>query len=250
MAIEGPAAKERWDPYLQGLLAFEAGDERATITVIDDMGDVDALPAARLFRSEAEMPGLERIALDLCRGRVLDLGAGAGSHALALQARGHPVTAVEVLPELVDLLQRRGVEDAREGSLFDPFDGEWDTVLMLMNGWGLTGTLPGLERFLAGAERLLAPGGVIVADSTDMRPWAVETPGAEADVQACRDDGRYVGEVQFQLQFDGRRGHPFSFLYVDPETLEAVAGRTGWRVDIAGRGANGAYLSVLGRSGA
>jgi SAM-dependent methyltransferase len=243
-----PAVRARWDPHARALLAYESGDEEATLTVIDDLGDEDRLPVSWFFRSGAGMPPLERLALALCRGRVLDLGAGAGSHALALQKRRLAVTAVEILPEIVELLLRRGVVDAREGSLRDPPSGRWDTLLLLMNGWGLAETLSGLEQFLSAAQGLLAPGGRIIADSTDMRPFATGIGGTDRS-EAIREDGRYVGEIQFQLEFDGRRGDPFSYLYVDPDTLARVAGGSGWTVEIAGRGPNGAFLSVLRRSG-
>ena len=246
--VASPAARARWAPHARALLAFEGGDRDASVTVIDDLGDVESLPASWFFRSVAEMPDLERLALESCRGTVLDLGAGAGSHTLILQDRGRVVTAVEILPELVDLLRRRGMKDARPGSLHEPPTGRWDTLLLLMNGWGLAETLSGLERFLSRAHRLLGPGGRIIADSTDMRPLA-SGKGTGEEGQPIREDGRYVGEVQFQLEFDGHRGDPFSYLYVDPDTLARVAGRTGWTVEIAGSGPDGAFLSVLRRSG-
>ena len=238
-----------WEPHALALLAFERGERDASILVVDDLGDTDALPASWFFRGEEEFPSLERQALDLCVGKVLDLGAGAGCHALVLQERGQPVCAVEILPELVDLLHRREVADARVGSVFAPPVGQWDTVLMLMNGWGLPETLSGLERFFAVADRLVAPGGRIVADSTDMRPFATGWRSEGGTRLALREDGRYVGEIQFQLEFAGRRGDPFSQLYVDPDTLSVIAGRAGWNVEIVGRGESGAFLSVLRRSG-
>jgi len=238
-----------WEPHALALLAFERGERDASILVVDDFGDTDALPARWFFRGEEEFPPLERLALDMCVGRVLDLGAGAGCHALALQERGHPVCAVEILPELVDLLHRREVADARRGSVFAPPAGQWDTVLMLMNGWGLPETLAGLERFFAVVDRLVAPGGRIIADSTDMRSFATGWRSEGGMRLALREDGRYVGEIQFQLEFGGRRGDPFSQLYVDPDTLSIIAGRAGWNVEIVGQGENGAFLSVLSRSG-
>lgn len=238
-----------WAPHAAALLAYDRGETEASIVVVDDLGDTDALSAAHFFRSESDLPPVEREALALCEGRVLDFGAGAGCHALVLQERGHSVCAVEILPELVELLSRRGVLDARPGSVFHPPAGRWDTVLMLMNGWGLPETLAGLERFLVSAERLIAPDGQMIADSTDVRRFAADWRVENGHRFALRDDGRYVGEIQFQLEYDGRRGDPFTQLYVDPDTLRVLGARTGWEVEIVASGQNGEYLSRLRRSG-
>lgn len=217
--------------------------------VVDDLGDSDLLPAQWFFRGEEGLPPLERRALDLCEGRVLDLGAGAGCHALALQRLGHDVCAVEILPELVGLMRRRGVMDARVGSVFRAPEGRFDTVLMLMNGWGVLETVAGLDRFLAGLDEIVAPGGQLIADSTDMRRLAVDWRFEDEMQLALREDGRYVGEIQFQVEFEGDRGTPFGHLYVDPDTLAAIASRGGWSVEIVAHGEDGAYLSRLRRSG-
>lgn len=238
-----PDVRARWDPHSAGLLAFEAGDQSAAITVTDDLGDTDQLPVAYFFRAEHELPNLERTALSLCRGRVLDLGAGAGAHALALQQRGLEVCAVEILPELVELLERRGVRDARPGSVSHLPAGRWDTILMLMNGLGLPETLAGLDRFLAGAGRHLAPGGQILADSTDVRSLASGV--AQDGGLPVRADGRYVGEIQFRLAFGDMQGEPFSQLYVDPDTLCEVGVRHGWAFEVVAEGEHGAYLARL-----
>ncbi len=244
-----PEVRACWEPHAAALLAYDRGETEASILVADDLGDTDTLPAAYFFRSEEDVPPVEREALALCEGRVLDFGAGAGCHALILQERGHSVCAVEILPELVELLSRRGVRDARPGSVFHPPSGRWDTVLMLMNGWGLAETVAGLERFLASADRLIAPGGQMIADSTDMRRLAADWRLDNGHQFALRDDGRYVGEIQFQLEYDGRQGDPFTQLYVDPDTLRVVGARTGWDVEIVAPGENGGYLSRLRRSG-
>ncbi len=245
----GGTVRACWEPHARALLAYESGRLDSEILVVDDLGDTDRLPASWFFRDPESLPDLERRALELCRGSVLDLGAGAGCHALTLQARGHSVCAVEILPEVVGLLERRGVGDARAGSWLEPPAGQWDTILMLMNGWGLAETLSGLERFLQSLDGMVSPGGQVLADSTDMRRLASDWREDAGLRLALREDGRYVGEVQFQLEFEGRRGDPFSHLYVDPETLTALSARNGWTVDLVARGSHGAFLSRLTRSG-
>ena len=245
----GGTTRACWEPHARALLAYESGHLGSEILVLDDLGDTDRLPASWFFRDPESLPAIERRALELCRGSVLDVGAGAGCHALALQERGHSVCAVEILPEMVSLLERRGVVDARAGSALDPPAGRWDTVLMLMNGWGLPETLAGLERYLEGLDRMVSPGGQVLADSTDMRPFASGWKEEDGLRLALRGDGRYVGEIQFQLEFDGQRGDPFSQLYIDPDTLSTLSARCGWSVDLVAQGSHGAFLSRLTRSG-
>src|SRR5262245_2587531 len=179
--------------------AYFAGKRHVTLVVYDDF-ERDEVPVAYFFREPKDFPPLERRALTLCRGRVLDVGAGSGCHALALQERGLEVVALETLPELVEIMTRRGVKNARCASIFDFSGPPFDTVLMMMNGLGLAGTLDGLRHLLAHLRHLVTPGGQVLADSTDVRP---RRRGGQPNPSANRrPDGRYIGELHFQLEFE------------------------------------------------
>jgi SAM-dependent methyltransferase len=219
-----------WKPYEAAMLAFHRGDRNARIVVYDDF-ERDEVPISYFFRGPDEFPRVERVALDLCRGRVLDVGAGSGCHSLALQDLGIEVTAIDVQPGLVTILQERGVRDVRMASWQDLNAEPYDTVLLLMNGLGLAETLDGLGDFLRDIRRLLRPGGRILADSTDVRVRM--DPGAVDDDTLTRPDGRYIGDLHFQLEFEGRKADPFPQLYVDPETLLNYAVDGGWNCEIA-----------------
>ncbi|MFL5493321.1 MAG: class I SAM-dependent methyltransferase [Gemmatimonadales bacterium] len=234
-----------WAPHGAAMLAFHRGDRDAAIVVYDDY-ERDEVPIAYFFREPEEFPPAERLALDLCRGRVLDVGAGSGCHSLALQARGLQVTAVEALPELVEILRDRGVRDARLTTWADLVARPYDTVLVLMNGLGLAETLPGLPRFLRKMRRLVRPDGQLIVDSTDVRVRM--DPEAGRSGALVRADGRYIGELHFQLEFRGRKGPPFAQLYVDPETLRRHADETGWTAEIVSApDEHGHYLARLTR---
>jgi len=209
--------------------AFHRGNRDAYIVVYDDY-ERDEVPLSYFFREPNEFPEVERLALDLCRGRVLDVGAGSGCHSLALQERGLQVTAIEILPEMVDILKERGVRDARQATWMDLLDEPFDTVLMMMNGLGLAETLPGLRRFFRRARRLIKPDGQVLADSTDVRVRMEPKTGGSGD--STRRDGRYIGELHFQLEFQARKGPPFTQLYVDPETLDRCARGEKWGCEI------------------
>jgi SAM-dependent methyltransferase len=218
-----------WEPHQAAMWAYHRGDHDAVIVVYDDF-ERDEVPVSYFFRGPEEFLPYERRALDLCWGRVLDVGAGSGCHSLALQERGLEVTAIEILPDLADILRERGIREVQTATWMDVDAGQFDTVLMLMNGLGLAETLGGLREFLREAPRLLRPGGQILADSTDVRVRM--DPEAARSGTLERPDGRYIGELHFQLEFQGRKGPPFGQLYVDPETLKRYADEAGWRYDI------------------
>jgi SAM-dependent methyltransferase len=165
---------------------------------------------------------------------VLDLGAGAGAHALPLSGRGLAVTATEILPDALEVLTESGVADVRAGGLETVrSDERFDSVLCLMNGLGFAATLGGLPAFLESLATVLAPGGQILADSTDPRDWGDP------------EDGRYPGEVHMQLEFEGKAGPPFPFLFVDPDTLATVAAGIGMESAVVSRTGDQRYLARL-----
>jgi len=101
---------------------------------------------------------------------------------------------------------------------------------MMMNGLGLTETLPGLRRFFSEARRLIRPRGQVLADSTDVRVRLDVEAGRTGALE--RPDGRYVGELHFQIEYEGRKGEPFPQLYVDAATLRRYAREEGWDCEI------------------
>jgi SAM-dependent methyltransferase len=223
-----------WQPLDAALAAYRAGRPDAVVSVRTDVGGDDDMPVSHFLRRPADMGAVERAALEGARGRVLDLGAGAGAFALPLAARGLAVTALEILPAGRALLAAGGIADVRDGGLevVAP-DERFDTVLAMMNGIGLCGTVSALPVCLVALADVLAPGGQVLADSTDPRSW-----GALAD-------GRYAGEVHMQLVFDGKAGPPFPFLFVDDELLEEAARLAGLACDVVVRERDGRYLARL-----
>jgi SAM-dependent methyltransferase len=218
------------DPLGQALLAYQQGQLSAMLAVHSSVTDEEELPAAYFFRSLWEMPEMERTALDECRGRILDLGAGAGCHALELQQRGFAVKAVDISPGAVQVMQQRGVREIACHDLFDPALAQgqrFDTVLMLMNGVGLTGTLSGLEQFLQHAKTLLNPGGQILATSSDISYLYEDEDGA----LVFNLNGPYYGEVTYTMQYAQVQGPEFGWIFADPSLLQDAATTAGYEVE-------------------
>ena len=233
-------------PFGAALAAYDAGDAAAEIIVRRDDGNEARLPMNLFFRDEPAFTAMEQAALARCTGRVLDIGAGAGLHSLALQRRGLRVTAIDISPSARDLATRRGVIDARCADIMVFDDGPFDTLLMLGHGIGMVETIAGLRAFLAKAGPLMTSGGQLLLDSMDVR--ATIDPAHLAYHEANRAEGRYVGEIRMQFQFDGRVGPFCGWLQIDPETLSAEAARLGWRTEVIHSGAHGDYLARVTKS--
>jgi SAM-dependent methyltransferase len=229
----------------QALLDYQHGHADATLTVQCTAADDEPLPAAYFFRTLLAMPELERQALDECRGRVLDLGAGAGCHALELQSRGFTdVKAIDQSAGAVQVMQARGVQEVAQRDIMAPRPADelpYDTILMLMNGLGLAGTLEGLDRFLAHARTLLAPDGQILATSSDISYLYEDEEGA----LVLDLNGPYYGEVEYTFQYKKQSGDPFPWLFIDAALLEDAARQAGYEVDFIDTDENGQYLVRL-----
>lgn len=230
---------EPYSPHGAALLDAFRGDGSATLICRQD-GARDDVPAGFWLRET--VGALERQALDACRGSVLDVGAGAGVHALELQRRGFDVTAIDISPECVQVMRERGVRRAEVADFHEFGGGRFDTIVCLCNGLDKVGRLTELPAFLYDMRRLLAPGGQLLADSFDVRVGASANRCAEMARKEAA--GRYFGEMDLQFEYRGRVGARFSVLQVDSETLVRMAEPLGWRVELLGSD-GGHYLARL-----
>ena len=234
----------------QALLDYHHGQQQATVTVHCSVADDEPLPASYFFRTLLQMPDLERLALDESRGRVLDLGAGAGCHSLELQSRGFDfVKAVDVSAGAAQVMSERGVRVVARRDLFAPLPATelpYDTILLLMNGLGLTGSLEGLDKFLAHVRTLLAPGGQILATSSDVR-YLYEDEDGSVRINL---NGPYYGEVEYTLTYQGQTGEPFPWLFVDAALLHDAAETANYTAEFLSEDENDQYLVRLMPQGA
>lgn len=226
------------------------GRTDAEIVLHSDHWGSEVLPVSLFFREPDAWFAFEQRAVDLARGSVLDVGAGTGLHSLELQRRGHRTTAIDVLPHAVEIMRDRGVADARRADVYEFEGGAYETVLLLMNGSGIARTLDGLGRLLDVLRRLVASDGQVLVDSADLRRSDRSTADGleDAPVDGHRGEvpgGDYVGVVDVELEYLGRKGRPYRELYVDPETLARRAGRAGWRCRVIHRGPCRGYLARL-----
>lgn len=231
------------DVYGNGLLAYLAGDEEATFVVECDMAETEEWPVATFFRSYDDMPEVERIALEHVEGAVLDVGAGAGSHALYLQRRVAEVTAIDISAGAVEVMRKRGVKRAFVQDFFEMEGEQFDTLLLMMNGIGIVGGLEGLPNFFKRAEKLLKPGGKILLDSSDLI-YLYEDEDGETYIDL---NAPYYGELEYVMSFGGRKGTPFKWLFVDFDTLSDYAAQNGFSCEKLYEDDHYLYLAELRR---
>ena len=209
----------------------------AKLWVHNKYGPKEEMRVAVYFRDADKMPELEWIALQHCKGRVLDIGAGAGSHSLVLQQMGLDVTALDLSPGAASVMEQRGVKKILRQDFFELSAGDlgcFDTLLLLMNGIGLAGTLDGLRRFLGQARKIMAPGATLIFDSSDLAYMY------DGKVPAGLPE--YYGEILYQYGYRRQRSDWFKWLFIDRKTLTSLAAEEGWRTELLFEDESDQYL--------
>ena len=230
------------DPMGTAIAEYHRTGRAGTLRVFSSQFDEDEIPVDTLFRTYPEMPVIEQQALTLSQGHILDVGAGSGCHALALQEMGKEVTAIDIAQLSVEVMTQRGVRDARAVDLYDErLDDTFDTILLLMNGSGIIGKLENMGAFFTKMKQLLNPGGCIYMDSSDLRYLFEDEDGSFlVDLAAG-----YYGEIDFRMQYKQVRGEAFDWLYVDFQTLSYYANENGFKAEMVKEGDHYDYLACL-----
>lgn len=239
------------DPLGQCLLDYFHGDHAAEVIAhCLEANDYD-MSGELMFRTYEEFLPCEKAALAACSGQILDIGAGAGSHALWLQAQGHSVAALDISAGAVEVMRLRGLQATQSDIFSFHAPNTFDTALMLMNGIGVAGTLAGVEKLLRHLKTFLSPAGQIIFDSSDMKymfelPVAVKWMDGKPVTEAIFElpTQHYYGEFSYQMSYHGKRGEKFRWVYVDIDTMHECANRCGYTFELLAQDEN-AYAARL-----
>lgn len=230
------------DIFGDALLDYQAGNYTEDIITFSSFNEEEAMELPYLFRDFKEMPILERKALQHCTGKVLDIGCGAGSHSLYLQQKGLEVTALDHSKGAIETCRSRGIENYINTDIYSLRDKKFDTLLLMMNGIGLAGKLNELDRFFKHLKSLLTTNGQIILDSSDIiYMFDVDKDGGRW-IPAETD---YYGEVTYTLSYKGQKSEPFSWLYLDKNTLLRVAKANQLDCEIVSLGSHFDYLALI-----
>ena len=215
--------------------------KKNSIKVLSNDFDDDEIPVPYLFRGYKEMPEIEQKALDLSRGKTLDVGCGAGSHSLYLQnTKKMDVTAIDTSAGAIEICKEQGIKNASAVNFYE-HSGSYDTILLLMNGSGIVGTLKNFNTFFTHLKSLLAPKGQVLIDSSDLI-YLFENEDGEYWVDAAQG---YYGEMQYQLSYHNQTSEVFDWLYVDYNTLQRAAAVNGFACELIHTGEHYDYLAKL-----
>ena len=228
------------DPMGRAIADYCKNKKADRLRVFSPMFEEDEIPLTTLFRKYKAMPEIERKALDIATGKTLDVGAGSGCHSLVLQEKGIDVTAIDISPLSVETMKERGVKKVLEQDFFT-LEGQYDTILMLMNGIGIVGTLERLPEFFHKLDKILAPGGQVLCDSSDIS-YVFENDNGVIELP---DIDGYYGELTYQMQYRDTKGASFPWLYIDADMLRVCAESCGYQIEIVQQGEHYDYLARI-----
>ena len=233
------------DLFGKAILDYQTNNSPEDLVTETSISEADEMSVSYLFRNYNEMPKLEQKALQLAKGKVLDVGCGAGSHALELQnERKLEVTAIDISENAVKACQLRGLKNAKVINLLDlAAENKFDTILLLMNGTGIFGTLKETSKYLQKLKSLLNEGGQILIDSSDLIYMYDQDEDGAYSVPA---DG-YYGELTFTVAYKGETEDTFPWLYLDYNTLQNASLANGLQCELIAEGEHFEHFDYLAK---
>ncbi|GAA4959325.1 class I SAM-dependent methyltransferase [Algibacter aquimarinus] len=228
------------DIFGNALLDYQNGNYTEDIITSTSISDEDVLSLPYLFRTYSEMPKIEQKALDLCKGSVLDVGCGSGSHSLYLQEKGLKVKALDISKGAIEVCKKRGVLHSEILNVLNETE-TFDTILLLMNGTGIFQELVQVSKYLSHLKSLLKPHGQILIDSSDIKyMFEDEDGGFWMDANSG-----YYGELDYFLSYKNKKEAPMKWLYLDFDTLKLASEPVGLSCELVIEGNHFDYLAIL-----
>jgi SAM-dependent methyltransferase len=224
------------DIFGQALLDFQHKSFDSPLLLHNEYGTPDSIPMERFFNDQGKFSALENFALEQVSGRILDIGAATGRHALYMQNLGHDITAMDISISCGVLLKEIGLKKIIVEDIFEFNGQEFDTILMLMNGIGLAGNIEGLERLLIHFKNILNPAGQLLVDSSDITYLYKDIP---------LPTNKYFGELSFQYEYKNMMSDLIKWFYIDQKKLMSISNSTGWSCQVIFEDETGAYLARL-----
>jgi SAM-dependent methyltransferase len=230
------------DLFGKAILDFQTNNYPEDLITETNISEADEMSVAYLFRNYNEMPKIEQKALQLAKGKILDIGCGAGSHSLFLQNdRNLDITSIDISPNAIKACHLRGLKNAKVQNILTVENEKFDTILLLMNGTGIFRTLNEIPLFFNKLKELLNPNGQVLIDSSDIIYMFDE---AEDGSKWITENG-YYGELTFSISYKNETEDTFPWLYLDYNTLKNAAFDNGLQCELVLEGEHFDYLARL-----
>jgi SAM-dependent methyltransferase len=217
------------DAFGKALMDYLNGN-KSTYVIRRDDGLVEEHDPGKFFTEYEQWENCEKEILKYVQGRVLDIGGGAGRHALYLQNKGFEVHVIDISPLAVEVMKRKGVKNVYLMDLMklEFPENYFDSILMMYNNFGLAGTIEGTKKVLKVLYRVSTDKGRIITTIRD--PYKTDNPQHLAYHERNRKEGRPAGQIKIRIEYKGEIGDWFDLLMVSPGELESLLKDTGWGI--------------------
>ena len=233
------------DLFGQAILDFQTNNSPEDIITETNISEADEMSVEYLFRNYEEMPKLEKKAMQLCKGKILDVGCGAGSHSLHLQREGFDVTSIDISEKAIEACSLRGLKNAKVQDVLEvnseSHQNKFDTIFLLMNGTGIFENLNETSKYLQKLKSLLREDGQILIDSSDIIYMYDEDESGSYSVPA----DNYYGELTFTIHYKNQTEKDFPWLYLDYNTLQNACYANDLKCELVLEGNHFDYLAKL-----
>ena len=221
----------------QAIYDFHSGKSLGPLTINNEYGDPENMPVEVFFREYEDFFDQEKFAAKLARGKILDVGAGAGAMSRYQEQQGHEVFSIEISELACKTMFELGVKRIVQGDFKNYTDEKFDTIFMMMNGMGIAGTVDNIKPTVDHLAALLAPGGQIIFDSSDIE-YLYED-------HVLKPDDRYYGELRYQYVYNEWIGPWFSWLYADQVTVANELLGTSYNFEVIYEDDNDQYVGRI-----
>lgn len=241
--------KTSQDAYGKQLLA-QYNQKTATAEIIErddnyiDFGSDDGL----YFTEYKQWSDSERQLIDKARGKILDIGCGAGRHSLYLQKRGFDVTGIDNSPGAIKVCKLRGLKKAfvRPIGEIDKFKTDlFDTILMLGNNFGLLGDAENAKKLLKKMSQITKPDAQIIAGTRN--PYITDDADHLEYHKLNKKRGRMAGQIRMRIRYRKTVGEWFDYLFVSPEEMRDILSDTDWQIKEFIGSERADYFAVIGK---
>ena len=229
----------------KALYGYWKGDHKTKGFYVRDDGLRSDCDVGDYFLQYPDFLNVEKKALKFSKGKILDIGCGAGRHVLYLQSKGFDVLGIDFSKLAIRVCKGRGCKKCKVMDIFKSNfkQGYFDTILLMGTNIGISGTLKNAVKLLRICMKITSKDGLLILTTKDVaaRKEKEQIEYNEKNIKA----GKYVGERVLRSEYKGAKGNWFRWLHVDPKTLQEIASETGWKIEKIFKSKKNIYSVVL-----